>query len=314
MKASRLFFALGISLSFLFVPVHAKTFSEDSPCYYLKGNDDMTQLHFAVCNEDLGSVEKIIRKGINLNQEYSLNEQRKNGRGIRFKFNALYLAMEQYKERGTDKKKYRQIIQLLVNGGINKEYEHSGYQELGDASRSWGGWGRRAKDMVVDGEVAAILKLDFPNQSPLAFDYEADNHRHFKGEIFVSGKIFIDPYAENQTGMLCMHVDEETAHLMPNVQGRHSTSFCFENRDDAIGQLKISREKIEKMCFTGEAKVRVSNFRQYIGESEGCSYAKLVRLEGVNGYIYVEPVNDAIMWCDFSEETTGKKKARKKEN
>jgi len=283
MKAFKITFILLIIL--LSLPACTMAYSA-TYCKFIKGDDDFTQFHIAACKGNVEAVKKFIEKGININKVFSVTAPLR-GINERYEFNALHTALWQYRESNNNKDNYRQVIELLVNNGIDADYpfRHTKKQAKLDSPHNEMAESRPIS-FAPNNEIGALLRKGGAKKSSLIFTKQEDEFNYFQGDIIVSGEIYINPYDEFNAGMLCMVVDKETSYLIPRAGDTRVAWFCLECNESLYAKMKIDRKKIKDNCFTGFAKIKITNYRQYINESEGCDFARLVKLIEMNNYIY----------------------------
>jgi len=256
-------------------------------CEHIKGNDDFSQFHIAACKGDVVAVKKFIEKGINIDKTLSVNVQHR-GINNRFEFNALHTALLQYRESSKNKDNYMQIIKILVENGINTEYPFrktkpqakldSLHNEMEE---------RRPLTFASNDEIIELLRKGGAKTSPLIFIKQKDNYKFYKGEIIVSGTIEIYPDDDEWfPGALCMFVDKGTSYLIPRDNSERTAWFCLDDDGTLFTKLKIDRKKIKTKCFSGFAKIQITNYRLLIEATEAYDSAKLVKVIEMKNYSY----------------------------
>jgi len=278
----KIIFIFGILL--LIFPAYTMAFS-DFYCNNVIGSDDLTKFHIAACKGDVKAVKKFIEKGINLNKPFIVNAQFWD-RNNHYEFNALHTALSQYRDSNTNKDNYRQIIELLVKNGIDAECPFRWWysKDINTPPNHIDTY--RPINMASNYAIAELLKKGGAKMSPLIFAQKKGEFNYFRGDIIVSGKIDIDPYSEYFPKMLCMNVDKDTFYLIPRVADFRSAWFCLKDDGRLFTKMKIDGEKIKDKCFSGVAKIKITNYQQYIGESEDADYAKLVKVVEMKNYSY----------------------------
>jgi hypothetical protein len=282
MRAIKILFCLGILL--LIFPTYTTAFSQ-SYCEYIMGSDDLSKFHIAACRGDVNAVNKFIEQGINLNQPFIINAPFWN-RNNHYEFNSLHTALSQDKESSANKDNYRKIIELLINNGIDAEYPFRWWYANDIKQPPTHVDEYRPINMASNYEIAKLLKKGGAKLSPLIFSQNKGEFNYFRGDIIVSGKINVDPYSEYFPNMLCMSVDKDTFYLIPRVADFRSAWFCLEDDGTLFAKMKINGQKIKDKCFSGVAKIQITNYQQYIGESEDADYAKLVKVIEAKDYSY----------------------------
>jgi len=304
MRAIKTILVLGI-LSLVFPP-YAVAFNDilsDIYCSEIIGSDDLSQFHIAVCKGDVEAVKKVIEKGININQTFIVNARPFSDENYHYEFNALHTALMRYKYAeylqefpeplgGTErpdinKEDYGRIIQLLIKNGIDTEYPFRWWSSK-DIKTPPGHIDEfRPINLASNYEIAELLQKGGAKISPLIFSQKKGGYNYFRGNIIVSGKIASTPtyYEGDSWNELCMHVDRDTFYLIPRVNDFRSDWFCLKVDRTLLTKMKIDGEKIKHKCFSGFAKIQITNYRQVIGES-GYDDAELVKLIKAKDYSY----------------------------
>ena len=279
--------ALILEILLLLFPQYTMASSEIY-CDQIKGENDFANFHIAACKGDVEAVKTIIKRPININQSFFLSVPDENGSN-RFEFNALHTALQKYRDSSTNKNNYKKIIQILVENGINAEYPYRCWYNPNN--KTYAHFEEiRPINMAANNEIAELLRKGGAKISPLIVSYsdKESPFKFYKGTIIVSGTIRLDPYDEWFPGDLQMWVDKETGYLIPRVDDYRTAWFCFDNDGTLFTKMKIDKEKIQTKCFSGYAKVQITNYRQYRGESEDADHATLVKVIEMKNYSYKE--------------------------
>ncbi len=110
----------------------------------------------------------------------------------------------------------------------------------------------------------------------------------YRGEITVSGKWFVHDERQINPGarlQLCFQVSAKDQSLIPRPKlDARSAWFCLNQSDQLFARFGVQKTLLEALTendicgISGDARITISNYIRYAGQSEGSDSARLLKI------------------------------------